>query len=386
MSPLLPPNTPRPLAALFDIDGTLFDTERLWAEALSLVFEALGARQSARRLMAITYGLAWPDAYAALRAAFPETLAGLSEHELGHRLCCRFDELFALAPPVIPGAVRLLRAFHAAAIPCVYVSGSPRSTIERNLRRCALEGLFRSEACVPSDDAPRGKPAPDGYLLALERLGLTPAQALAFEDSRVGSRAALAAGLRTFVCPPPGAPAQDYPAAAVRLGAWEEAAEEVEAWGRAPTLRVHRLHPAATLPRYAHAGDAGLDLAACEACTLAPGAWAAIPTGLQLQLPPGTEAQVRARSGLAARFGIAVLNAPGTIDEGYRGEVRVLLVNHGRDPFRIEPGMRIAQLVIAPVLRVALAEGPLDQATERGCGGFGSSGLGPHPSAPAAQP
>ena len=134
-----------PTCALFDIDGTLFDTERLWAEALSLVFEDLGCRQSPRRLTELTYGLAWPDADAALRGAFPEVLAGLSMHALGHRLCCRFDELFALAPPVIEPAVALLRALRQAGVLCGYVSGSPRRTIARNLRLCGLEGLLDVE-------------------------------------------------------------------------------------------------------------------------------------------------------------------------------------------------------------------------------------------------
>ena len=141
------------------------------------------------------------------------------------------------------------------------------------------------------------------------------------------------------------------------------------------TVTFQRLNECAQLPRYAHPGDAGLDLAASEACTLEPGAWAAVPTGLKVCLPPGTEAQVRPRSGLAARFGVTVLNAPGTIDEGYRGELKVLLINHGRAAFHIEPGMRIAQLVVAPVLRVEPVEGEVDEATTRGTGGFGSSGM-----------
>jgi dUTP pyrophosphatase len=110
---------------------------------------------------------------------------------------------------------------------------------------------------------------------------------------------------------------------------------------------------------------------------IAPGAWAAIPTGLMLALAAGSEGQVRPRSGLAARHGVTVLNAPGTIDADYRGEVKVLLINHGRAPFRIERGTRIAQLVVAPVTAVRLVEVAVLPATERGAGGFGSTGTAP---------
>ncbi len=136
-----------------------------------------------------------------------------------------------------------------------------------------------------------------------------------------------------------------------------------------------RLTPTAQLPTYAHPDDAGMDLCADETLTLAPGERAAVSTGLRLALPPGTEGQVRPRSGLALKFGITVLNAPGTIDAGYRGELKVILINHSREPFTIEPGMRIAQLVIAPVLQVTVREGAVDDLTLRGEGGFGSSGL-----------
>lgn len=139
-------------------------------------------------------------------------------------------------------------------------------------------------------------------------------------------------------------------------------------------LRVRKLDPRAMLPAYARPGDAGMDLASCETVEIAPGSTALVRTGIAIALPPGTEGQVRPRSGLAARHAVTVLNAPGTIDEGYRGEVRVLLINHGLEVFRVEPGMRIAQLVVAPVLRVGteLVES-LDE-TERGAGGFGSTG------------
>jgi dUTP pyrophosphatase len=145
---------------------------------------------------------------------------------------------------------------------------------------------------------------------------------------------------------------------------------------RDPTtlLRVKRLRPDAVLPAYAHPGDAGLDLCAAVATSIDPGAWLTVPTGLAIELPPGTEGQVRPRSGLASRHGVTVLNTPGTIDEGYRGEVGVILVNHGREPFQITPGMRIAQLVVQPRLTVAVADVAELTDTVRGTGGFGSTG------------
>lgn len=140
-------------------------------------------------------------------------------------------------------------------------------------------------------------------------------------------------------------------------------------------VRFERLTPTAVLPSYAHPGDAGLDLCSDAALTLEPGARAAVPTGLRLRLPPGTEGQVRPRSGLALRLGLAVLNSPGTVDEGYRGELKIILINLGHEPIVIERGMRIAQMVIAPVLRVTVEEGPVDDVTVRGMGGFGSTGV-----------
>ncbi len=133
------------------------------------------------------------------------------------------------------------------------------------------------------------------------------------------------------------------------------------------------------LPTYATADAAGLDLLAAlpeaEPLTLAPGDRAAVPTGLAVALPPGFEAQVRPRSGLALNFGVTVLNAPGTVDADYRGEVKVILINHGREAFIITRGMRIAQMVVAPVTQITLEEiGNLSE-TARGAGGFGSTGL-----------
>lgn len=124
------------------------------------------------------------------------------------------------------------------------------------------------------------------------------------------------------------------------------------------------------------AGAAGLDLSAAldAPVTLAPGARALVPTGLVIELPAGHEAQVRPRSGLAIKHGITVLNAPGTIDEDYRGEVGVALINLGSEPFIIETGLRIAQLVIAPVARVELEEAAMLGETQRGTGGFGHTG------------
>jgi len=133
------------------------------------------------------------------------------------------------------------------------------------------------------------------------------------------------------------------------------------------------------LPRYETAGAAGLDLVAATGenrlITLDPYGRALVPTGLVLQIPNGYEGQVRPRSGLALRHGVTVLNAPGTIDADYRGEVQVLLVNCGRDPFVITRGMRIAQLVVAPVTTAILVEQDIVDETARGAAGFGSTGV-----------
>jgi len=146
------------------------------------------------------------------------------------------------------------------------------------------------------------------------------------------------------------------------------------------TVRIMRLPhgEGLPLPSYQSAQAAGLDLAAAVQAdtplTLAPGARALVPTGIAIALPPGTEAQVRPRSGLAVKHGLTVLNAPGTIDADYRGELQVLLVNLGAEPVAITRGMRIAQLVIATVARAELREVTSLEQTTRGAGGFGSTG------------
>jgi dUTP pyrophosphatase len=132
-------------------------------------------------------------------------------------------------------------------------------------------------------------------------------------------------------------------------------------------------------PAYESTNAAGVDLSAAvlegAPTVLAPGERAAIPTGLQLAIPEGFEGQVRPRSGLALKHAVTVLNAPGTIDADYRGEVKVLLVNLGSEPFTVTRGMRIAQLVFAPVVQAGMQKVPSLEATERGEGGFGSTGL-----------
>ncbi len=144
-------------------------------------------------------------------------------------------------------------------------------------------------------------------------------------------------------------------------------------------VAVTRLPGAATLdlPAYETEHAAGMDLAAAvaEPLTLAPGARALVPTGLAIALPEGYEAQIRPRSGLAARHGLTVLNAPGTIDADYRGEIKVVLANLGAEPFTVERGMRIAQMVVAPVTRIIWDEVDALPDSARGAGGFGSTGV-----------
>jgi dUTP pyrophosphatase len=139
-------------------------------------------------------------------------------------------------------------------------------------------------------------------------------------------------------------------------------------------VAVRRLRDDAVLPRQAYEGDAGLDLASCEHVVLEPGERATVGTGLAVEIPEGYAGFVQPRSGLAARHGIGVVNSPGLIDSGYRGEVRVVLLNTDpRTPFTVEPGMRIAQLVIAPVAAVRLVEVAELTVSARGEQGFGSS-------------
>ena len=128
------------------------------------------------------------------------------------------------------------------------------------------------------------------------------------------------------------------------------------------------------LPAYATPGAAGMDVVAAEDVTIAPGQRHAVPTGFAIAIPPGFEVQVRPRSGLALRHGVTCLNTPGTIDEDYRGEVKVILANLGSEPFAVRRGERIAQLVPAPVLKAAFREVEVLEETARGAGGFGSTG------------
>jgi dUTP diphosphatase len=145
-------------------------------------------------------------------------------------------------------------------------------------------------------------------------------------------------------------------------------------------VRIMRLPHGAglPLPSYQSASASGLDLLAAvpadAALIIAPGRHAAVPTGIAIALPPGIEAQVRPRSGLARNHGVTVLNSPGTVDADYRGEIQVLLINHGSAPFTVTRGMRIAQLVVAHVARIELCEVMELDGTVRGIGGFGSTG------------
>lgn len=140
-------------------------------------------------------------------------------------------------------------------------------------------------------------------------------------------------------------------------------------------LLIQRINEKAIIPFYAHEGDAGIDLFSVERVLIKPMDRKLVSTGIKIQLPENTEAQVRPRSGLALKNGITLLNSPGTVDQGYRGEIKVLMINLGQDPFWVEENMKIAQMVIKPVERVQIEEVSELNDTERGEGGFGSTGL-----------
>ena len=141
------------------------------------------------------------------------------------------------------------------------------------------------------------------------------------------------------------------------------------------TLAFKRIHPDAVLPAYAHPSDAGMDVRSVAELVIPPGGRALVPTGLVVLLPPLYEAQVRPRSGLALKHGVTVLNTPGTIDSGYRGEIGIILANFGDAPFKIAKGDKVAQLVIAPVTQPEIVETAEVDETDRGAGGFGSTGV-----------
>lgn len=141
------------------------------------------------------------------------------------------------------------------------------------------------------------------------------------------------------------------------------------------SLRVEKINEKAIIPNYAHEGDAGLDLYSVDKLILAPGERGLVHTGIKIELPKDTEAQIRPRSGLALKNGISLVNAPGTIDEGYRGEIGVIIINHGLESFTVEEGMKIAQMVVKPVWRVEVEEVVSLSDSERGEKGYGSSGV-----------
>ncbi len=145
-------------------------------------------------------------------------------------------------------------------------------------------------------------------------------------------------------------------------------------------LKIFRLNPRNPLPGYMTAGASGIDLYASTdaSVTIFPGQYRCIPAGIKISLPEGYEVQIRPRSGLALKFGVTVLNAPGTVDHDYRGEIKVFLINHGSVPFVVTGGMRIAQMVVAPVVQAEVQEVELEQSlesTERSDGGFGHTGI-----------
>jgi dUTP pyrophosphatase len=141
------------------------------------------------------------------------------------------------------------------------------------------------------------------------------------------------------------------------------------------TVKFQKLHPEAQVPTYAHLGDAGADVYSVVEIAIAPMQRAAIPIGLAVEIPLGYELQVRPKSGLALKHGIAVLNSPGTIDAGYRGEIQIIVINLGAEPYTFAKGQKVAQLVLKPVTLANYVEEGLSN-SDRGIGGFGSTGLG----------
>lgn len=139
-------------------------------------------------------------------------------------------------------------------------------------------------------------------------------------------------------------------------------------------VQIKKIHPDAVVPKYQTAGAAGVDLCSVEDVTIGEGDKALVATGLSMAIPHGWEGQVRPRSGLAAKSALTVLNSPGTIDSDYRGEVKVILINHGHGVFHVRKGDRIAQMVFAPVAQAEFAEVETLESTDRGAGGFGSTG------------
>lgn len=140
-------------------------------------------------------------------------------------------------------------------------------------------------------------------------------------------------------------------------------------------VRVKKIHKDAKIPSYAHLGDSGMDLYSVEGATIEPGERKMVGTGLRISVPKGFEAQIRPKSGLAANFGVTVLNTPGTIDSSYRGEIRIIVVNLGKEAYKVEKGKKIAQMVIAKVEEAEVEETDELDETTRNNGGFGSTGL-----------
>lgn len=140
-------------------------------------------------------------------------------------------------------------------------------------------------------------------------------------------------------------------------------------------IKVLKLNEDAKIPSYVHEGDSGMDLYAISEYILRPGERCLIGTGLKFEIPEGYEAQIRSKSGLALKYGICVLNSPGTIDSNYRGEIKVILINHGKEDYKIEKGSKIAQIVFQKIERVNIEEVNEVNNTSRGNGGFGSTGL-----------